>query len=511
MESKRLLPLLVEGVHESDGSNKIKIKFVFPIVPDKLDAFDNDPKRLWDTTLGDEITLKRSGGCPSQSRYIKASNGQRHWCRVNDFTAKHDGEFVFPDRFTRVATGMAQRFPVVQIDPLPVQSFVKLGAVQSRSRVIQCRLGALLGFGNLFRELRGAGFTLFLDRIQSSMRSPSVISGEHDIDASQDRYENLKVRHRMYLGFLLLALGFFLAVASAALLESKHIWGAVMFGALGFGAAFSGMALLLSIRHLVVVNVVVDIAAHESFRWRRIPGAEVSPVVALEDVRIRDDSEYIDSAFASKKIIIYGFRHCLERRKEMIGGSGEQYSFGSLFFVRMERREVKPHISNSEFLSGEPNDVHSRSLSAVSEIDSYLDVLVGLNWGIENYDRRRSNPGALVRLELFNRGIQGILGLNPASLCFVGGVLGGIGGVNVGAHHPVGKSSIQSQDYDANYFNPKFNCLASILLFFIGTFLIGFGWWDHYGDRPVWKGIALTCIGFVVNVFAVVVLTSYCC
>lgn len=50
---------------------------------------------------------------------------------------------------------------------------------------------------------------------------------------------------------------------------------------------------------------------------------------------------------------------------------------------------------------------------------------------------------------------------------------------------------------------------ASVLIFIVGSFLIGWGWWDaHYGDRPVWKGMAVVFAGFCLGVFAVVAFIS---
>lgn len=48
-----------------------------------------------------------------------------------------------------------------------------------------------------------------------------------------------------------------------------------------------------------------------------------------------------------------------------------------------------------------------------------------------------------------------------------------------------------------------------ILAFLCGSTMIWWGWEDaHYGSRPVWMGFAVTCLGFCINVVAVVIFTS---
>jgi len=97
-----------------------------------------------------------------------------------------------------------------------------------------------------------------------------------------------------------------------------------------------------------------------------------------------------------------------------------------------------------------------------------------------------------------------------------GGVIrtlfGGIGSFFAGAPDSYGESSVDSKDNQRGNPNPKRYVFVSLFPFLLGSFLISWGWWDaHYGNRAVWKGAAVTFVGFTVNVSAVLIFTSYCC
>ena len=73
-----------------------------------------------------------------------------------------------------------------------------------------------------------------------------------------------------------------------------------------------------------------------------------------------------------------------------------------------------------------------------------------------------------------------------------------------------GRSSVNAEYDKPDYLSPKLYRFASLVFFLFGAFLIGWGWWDaHYGDRPVWKGLAVTSVGMCICVCAVAVFMSY--
>src|SRR5205823_4628272 len=115
------------------------------------------------------------------------------------------------------------------------------------------------------------------------------------------------------------------------------------------------------------------------------------------------------------------------------------------------------------------------------------------------------NPSSLVKMHR-------LLCLFPATLGFYCGIPSSISSFLVGGIHHGSESSVDSKNNKARYLDPKFYRVASVLFFLFGTFLIGWGWWDaHYGNRAVWKGIAVAFIGFWIGAIGIALLLSHCC
>ena len=64
-----------------------------------------------------------------------------------------------------------------------------------------------------------------------------------------------------------------------------------------------------------------------------------------------------------------------------------------------------------------------------------------------------------------------------------------------------GERGVNREHNQATDFSVKLNRLTSVFLFLLGSFLIGWRWWDaHYGNRAIWKCFAVVVTGFVLNV-----------
>jgi len=73
-------------------------------------------------------------------------------------------------------------------------------------------------------------------------------------------------------------------------------------------------------------------------------------------------------------------------------------------------------------------------------------------------------------------------------------------------------SEIAEQRDGAEYFNPKFYFFATLFLFSVGSFLVGFGWWyAHNGNGPVGWGLGFWALVGVGVAVSVVVFGLKCC
>ncbi len=120
-----------------------------------------------------------------------------------------------------------------------------------------------------------------------------------------------------------------------------------------------------------------------------------------------------------------------------------------------------------------------------------------------NFDAEVIND-KLCRLRIF-KGIQVIGGSDRSAFRSIGGFLTRTPYQNC-------EKSIDEENQGSGDFNSEFYCLASFLLFLVGFFFAGWGWWNaDHGERSVDGVLACLGIGGCLMGTSVLVFGLYCC